>query len=150
MQPSQVRQKILDDHKGLRAQLERLEGLALDIQAERNHQLPLLRDETQRLLDTLLVHMQWEDEHLGPILFEIDAWGEERARRLHEEHVEQRQRLSLYLAALLDESRPEKDVAGDLLELIAWLRDDMAGEERVTLDPDVVRDDVVGIDVETG
>ncbi len=41
-------------------------------------------------------------------------------------------------------------LARNLLDLIALLRTDMDEEERDLLDERVIRDDVVGIDVETG
>lgn len=150
MQPSQVRQHVLDDHVKLRAQLERLESLAVDTLDGKEGLLELLRSETRRFYDELLVHMKWEDEYLGRVLFEIDAWGEERARRLAEEHREQRQRLASSVDALMDESRSHLQVASDLLGLIGWLREDMEEEEQVTLDPRVIRDDVISVDVETG
>lgn len=42
------------------------------------------------------------------------------------------------------------EVAADALELARWLRRDMESEEEEHLRPDLLRDDIVGIDVETG
>ena len=94
--------------------------------------------------------MSWEDKHLAASLRRIDAWGEEGARRLAEERCEQRERLSHFLEKLRDQARPKQHVARDLLELGSWLRRDMQAEEKTALDPDVLRDDMIGIDVETG
>lgn len=94
--------------------------------------------------------MRWEDRHLAPALREADAWGEERAAKLDRDHREQRQVLSHCLAAVADESRPASVVARTLIDLVGMLREDIEDEERVLLDERVLRDDVVGIDVETG
>jgi len=49
-----------------------------------------------------------------------------------------------------DESRPARIVARTLVDLAQLLRDDMEQEERLLLDERVLRDDLVGVDVETG
>ncbi len=41
-------------------------------------------------------------------------------------------------------------MAGNLLDLVALLRDDMNEEESALLDESLLRDDVVGVDVTTG
>jgi hemerythrin-like domain-containing protein len=148
--PSRVREKILSDHVRLRKQLDPIEGLAKQVIAGDDAAVKRLRQEAERFHAALARHMSWEDEHLAPTLREIDAWGEERARRLAVEHREQRERLSRFLEKLHDPKRAKQHVARDLLELGAWLRRDMDEEEATTLDPNVVRDDVIGIDVETG
>ena len=150
MTPSEVRKYILRDHDVLREELSSLERLAREILAGRAPEVDRLRDEGCSFHDTLARHMEWEDAHLKPILRDIDAWGEERARRLTEEHREQRELLSRSLENLRDPARDASFVARDVLALAEWLRRDMEGEEAQTLDPQVLRDDVVGIDVESG
>ncbi|MCG8590101.1 MAG: hemerythrin domain-containing protein [Proteobacteria bacterium] len=149
MNPAAVRKRILDDHVDLRTRLDRLEQLA------RSDRCPPAGAETLRaagcdLLARLEAHMAFEDVHLARVLREADAWGEERERRLVDEHRQQRAHLKHIELDLREPAADVETLAHELLDLIAWLRRDMAAEERERLDPDVLRDDVVGIRVEAG
>lgn len=150
MRPVEVRTHVLSDHEKLRQLLTRLEGLARDAIAGSRLAPGALRSEAEFLLERLGVHMTWEDDHLVPVLREADAWGEARCERFADEHREQRELLHYALAQLQDDSRPENVVAANVLDLIALLREDMQEEESVFLDERVLRDDVIGIDVDTG
>jgi len=150
MQPVEVRTHVLSDHDKLRQRLIRIEVLAREAAAGGEVAPGILRGEAECLLERLAVHMTWEDQHLVPALRDADAWGDARCERFAEEHREQREMLQNALAELRDESRPEADVAGGLLGLVALLRGDMEEEESVFLDERVLRDDVVGIDVSSG
>ena len=61
-----------------------------------------------------------------------------------------RELLRFILERLRDPRRPAVMVAGDVTGLVELLREDMQEEERDLLDPRVLRDDVIGIDVESG
>jgi iron-sulfur cluster repair protein YtfE (RIC family) len=150
MQPSEVRDRVLHDHEGLRKQIHEVESLAREVSRGEQPQLGPLRDAAERLLSTLLRHMDWEDRELVPALADSDAWGPERARRLSEEHVEQREFLAGVIEDLQDQQRPPVSLAASMSDLARTLLADMEEEEAFFLDPDVLRDDVVGIDVETG
>ena len=149
MDPSEVRQRVLDDHAALRARIDKVEGLARSARSRRGG-LDELRAEGERLLDRLGRHMRWEELHLRPALLDSDAWGRERVALLEADHAEQREILSRALCQLRRRSRPASAVAEHLLGLVAMLREDMRREEELLLDPRVLRDDVVGIDVEAG
>lgn len=150
MQPSEVRERVLHDHVALRELIERMESLARQVVEGRAHSTADLCGVAERLLSTLLRHMDWEDRQLVPVLAESDAWGPERARQLSAEHLGQREQLGAALAGLGDRTRPATELARSLLELAHTLLRDMEEEESAFLDPGVLRDDVVGIDVETG
>jgi iron-sulfur cluster repair protein YtfE (RIC family) len=151
MRPSEIRRRVLTDHEALRGHLVGLEKLTRSVDRETtNGQARALRDDARALLEELSNHMRWEEHYLLPALRDADAWGEERARRLIGDHREQRQVLDLIIERLRDSGRPEALVVRDVFGLIAFLREDMDEEERDLLDPRVLRDDVVGIDVETG
>ena len=115
MKPTEVRAHILEDHAALREELASLERLAREVLDGRTSSAGRLRDEGCRFHDALARHMQWEDAHLKPLLREIDAWGEERARRLEEEHLEQRELLARSLDHLRDPQRGAGSVARDVL-----------------------------------
>jgi iron-sulfur cluster repair protein YtfE (RIC family) len=148
--PSEVRQRILAEHRTIRGMLLGIETLAEEVLANQPQRLEPLCEKTEALLAELLNHMSWEDLHLRPALLAADAWGRERAALLDRDHAEQRQLLESKLEHLRDPARPPLLIARDLLELVKLLRDDMEREEELLLDPRVLRDDVVGIDVETG
>jgi iron-sulfur cluster repair protein YtfE (RIC family) len=153
MRPSEVRQRVLHDHERLRHALDGLEDLARCVAEGTEGSLDFasdLRDAGEVLLESLERHMAWEDRHLAPALLEADAWGEERVKHLAEDHREQREVLRHTLSALADPGRPALVLARTLLDFVTLLRDDMDSEERLQLDPSVLRDDVIAIDAEDG
>jgi hypothetical protein len=150
VRPSQIRAQVLDDHLAIRGMLLGLEDLANAVLGGRRELLRPLRLEGVSLLERLDRHMYWEDVHLAPALRRADAWGEERAEHLDRDHAEQRELLTHALERVEDPTRPAELLARNLLDLVALLREDMEDEERSLLDERVLRDDVVGIDVETG
>lgn len=150
MQPSEVRERVLHDHQKLRARVERLERLARAVIEGDQGRVEELRDCADLLLARLAEHMRWEDLYLAPALEEADAWGPERAMVLAEDHREQRVVLQGLIERLTDPEEPAPDLAEILLEWVERLHRDMEDEEACFLDPRILRDDVVAIDVETG
>jgi hemerythrin-like domain-containing protein len=150
MTPGEVRARVLAEHAELRKQLAAVEAAARRVLGGERTSLGLLRHEGEAFLNRLADHMRWEDAHLAPALRDADAWGEERVRRLDRDHREQRDVLEHCLAAVRDASRPAPVVARVLVDLVQLLRDDMDEEERVALDPAVLRDDIVSPDAEAG
>ena len=150
MEPSEVRVRILGDHERLRNDLVRVEGFAREILEGLRTPIVALRTEAEELLNRLFVHMRWEESYLLPALRDADAWGAERAELLGRDHRAQRDMLEFALARLRDVVPPPASVARDILYLVDRLREDMRVEEQDILDERVLRDDVVGIAVETG
>ncbi len=150
MRPSEVRSSILEGHERIRARLGELEALGRRVLAGEGERLEALRASARALLLALSNHMGFEDLHLARALRGADAWGSERAAQLERDHREQRDLLAHVLAGLDDAGRPPRVLASSLVDLVQLLRDDMRSEEEALLDPRVLRDDVVGIDVETG
>jgi iron-sulfur cluster repair protein YtfE (RIC family) len=151
MKSSEILAHVLEDHAALRADLDRLEVGARRLQAQpTRHDAASIRRDAQRLLDKLRSHMRWEELHMLPALRGADAWGDERATRLLVDHREQQTLLDFVLDRLLDEARPDALLFSDVFALIAFLREDMRMEEDGLADARVLRDDVIGIEVETG
>lgn len=150
MRPSEVRDRVLHDHVGLRRRVDEIERLAKAVIANERHHIGGLRVYAKDLLGVLAEHMRWEDLYLAPALEDADAWGPERAELLAEDHREQREFLTSLVERLQDQRQPPVALAANLLELVERLRRDMEEEEAFFLDPDVLRDDVVGINVEAG
>lgn len=151
MRPSEVRRRILADHEALRARLDEIDDLVTVVEGHGGERELSLRMRALELLEALECHMQWEDRHLVPVLQEsCDAWGPDRVERFHTDHREQREVLRHLLRILGDRARPAGLVARGVRDFVLLLRSDMDEEEGFFLDPRVVRDDVVAIDMETG
>lgn len=150
MRPSEIREKVLTDHAELRGRLAGLEGLAREVVDGERRLVGALRLEGEELLDRLADHMRWEERYLAPALHDADAWGDERVKRLIDDHREQRDLLADSLSRLRDPSRPPVLLARNVLDLVSLIREDMEDEEAVALDERVLRDDVIAVDAEAG
>jgi iron-sulfur cluster repair protein YtfE (RIC family) len=147
IRPSQVRYRVLREHGVIREHLDKLAELSAQLQAGDADAFRAAQDRLQSFHQVLRDHIDFEDALLAPALHESDAWGELRARRLTDHHVEQREQLR----AVVTRSRSEPPPGlGQLLDaLIGELRRDMTAEEREYLSADLLRDDVVA-DAEDG
>lgn len=150
MKPSQLRERILSQHAELRHLLEELSQLSGRVLAGEAGLEPALHAQGAELQATLLEHMALEDRVLAPALREADAWGDERAARLDREHASQREMLSQVLESLRQENLPVMRLALELRGLVSIVLEDMEHEEKAMLGADLLRDDVVSIDTETG
>lgn len=145
MNPSEVRERILTDHARLQKRMQ-----AIEAQIEQQDPVAELQREVEWLVEELVNHMLWEDFYLGRALEEADAWGDARRAELSEEHSRQREWIKQFLREL---HNPQLTRAAMKIQLEGFFRDlrrDMQDEETHTLDPNVLRDDIVGIDVEAG
>jgi iron-sulfur cluster repair protein YtfE (RIC family) len=141
-----VRQRILREHESLRKLLEDLHRAASALEGGGSAALRRAIGACERLYAELRDHLDLEDQILAPALREADAWGEVRAGRLLQHHVEQRRELQ----ALQSEPPPAdpQSLKQRIESIVSDLRSDMAYEERELLA--TLRDDVLGIDVEDG
>ena len=150
MRPSEVRQRILNDHQIIGIMVSEIRDFALRVQAGEEHLSARLRECGQNLYERFCQHIDLEDAILIGALRDVDAWGEERADELKIEHQEQREVLTYLLERLLDPSQSQILMVNDLLNFTTWLSEDMKHEEETLLHEDVLRDDVVGIHVHSG
>jgi hypothetical protein len=144
-----ARRGILGQHERIRVLIEKARGvaeLALDGVARAPDTVASMIADLRSTLDA---HLTFEERVLLPLFRDDLPVGPQRADRLLDEHQRQRD----MLAALDREATafPElPTLAAKLAFLTSWLISDMAEEERALLDPDVVRDDVVSVDQNTG
>ncbi len=150
MQPSEVRQRIINDHRLIKIMVSEIRDLALRTQAGESYLAGKLRERARNLYECFCRHIDLEDVILVDALRDADAWGEERAEALRSEHREQREVLTYLLERLLDPIQPQILMVHDLLNFTAWLSDDMRNEEETILHEGLLRDDVVAIHVNTG
>jgi iron-sulfur cluster repair protein YtfE (RIC family) len=150
MLPSQVRSTILEDHAHLREQLDALEALAQGLVAGRTEPLVEALAALRRMKRRFFDHLDLEEAIMVPALRDADAWGPERAQLVLDEHRDQRAELEA-LVVELNRADTTPDVVGQrILVWIEALRVDMVHEEKAVLHPDLLRDDVVAIDLEAG
>lgn len=150
MLPSQVRRTILDDHEHLRGALSALESLAKAL--ARGHAEPLAAalEALEAMKGRFFDHLDLEEAIMVPALRDADAWGPERADLVLREHAEQRVELEDLVVELRREDLATEAVGKRILAWIEALRVDMEHEESAVLDPDLLRDDVVSIQLEAG
>ena len=150
MEPSEVREAILAQHEELRGLLHSLEELARRAAKSDDACVPALREIGVHAHDKLIAHLDFEDRYLVPAIRDAEGWGEERANLLAREHVEQRELFRYILERLRDTNRASILLGRELVAFVEVLRSDMEQEEQTVLDAELLRDDVVGIDVESG
>jgi iron-sulfur cluster repair protein YtfE (RIC family) len=138
--PSEVLARVLKDHRELQVILHRLEILSRSVLQGHASVLDELRAQGRELDQRLREHLELEEEILIPALLDTDSFGTARAERMREEHERQREIMALaWLAGPEDRRSPYE------LALISWgivrlLREDMAEEERVSLNRKVLHD----------
>lgn len=140
--PSQVRERILSDHRALRGLLDRVEALAHELLEGGTSAVRELREQTHVLEERLSEHMALEERILAPALRHADAWGSERVQRFRDEHERQRDILEQVWRAR-DDSRSGLEFALIAWGLVRLLREDMASEERLSLNDRVLRDEPI-------
>ena len=145
-----MREEALDRQDQLRGRLREMSGRASDELVGSPARWRRLRSEGEEIGRALERHIRWEDRNLAPVLRDADAWGSERVARLQADHSRQRRSLSALLARLRDERRSPEQLAKELVALGRRLDRDLLSERREALAPNVVRDDVVSIDLEAG
>jgi hemerythrin-like domain-containing protein len=150
MKPSEVRRRILDEHARLRGLLAEVQSLVERVLEGHGEAVELLRERGRALHTFFFDHLELEDVILVATLRDADAWGEERARNLTQEHREQRQLLEALLGRIDDARLPAEELARDLADFVQRVREDMAVEEKAMLSDKILRDDVISIDAETG
>ncbi|MGF1466379.1 MAG: hemerythrin domain-containing protein [Sandaracinaceae bacterium] len=132
--PSQVREKILAEHAKLRTRIGELRAVLDEVGDAAASTRDDLRRSVLDLLTALEAHIDHEDEVLLPTLRTIDAWGEERARRLGAEHAEQRTWIAEQRAKI--GAGPIRVAA--VRAFLDRLEKDMEVEEASSLSPDLL------------
>jgi iron-sulfur cluster repair protein YtfE (RIC family) len=149
MRPSAVRERILREHASIRLKLNELERAAERLETEGTSAIPAAAELSRALYDELRDHIDMEDAILAPALRETDAWGEVRASKLEAHHRDQRVELKDLGEVDVDSITPET-FAKRLRDFVAEVRADMVHEETGVLSPELLKDDVIGVDVEGG
>jgi len=148
MKPSEVRARVLDEHVQIRSMLVEVESIAGRALSGDAHAREQLRPMALELYSRLHAHMCMEDSLLYPAICDADAWGHVRGARMREEHARQRAQLS-QLASV-----EWRATVAELVEAVQKfakdVREDMCNEENELLNPELLRDDVISIDQNSG
>lgn len=142
MKPSEIRQKILDEHAHLRRKIATIEAHLMPSLAR----VPRWREDLARELEELSIafraHLDTEEQLLRAAIVDVDASGPMRLLALEREHAEQRAALSSIMRHPVVD--PQYDAS--LRQFLRVLIRDLEEEERDLLGPDVLRDDSISID----
>jgi iron-sulfur cluster repair protein YtfE (RIC family) len=148
--PSSVRTCMLEQHRALAEKLDHVQQAAAALAAAGHASVERAIALGHELCREIAEHIEIEDRLLVPALRDVDAWGEIRAQQLSQKHGQTQQELQ---ALQLDEHHCPLEpcaLAARLIAVIEALRADMMREQQGLLTPEVLRDDVLGIDVEDG
>jgi len=142
--PSEVRRKVLSQHREIEQMLSELEtGVAQLGQGSVDAQQ--VKRAAYALRGILELHMNFEETYMVPAINEADGFGPERVRHLHSEHAEQRKELDRLVDAIREASSPD-DLAAGVTKLAGMLRIDIEEEEREYVTDKLLRDDIIPTD----
>jgi len=141
--PSEVRMRVLDEHRRLRKSLLELQALA-SATADGRVRMSDLRESACALFVQVADHLAAEDEFFLPRVAEVPGNGPQLAERMRTEHDEQRRALR----AMVDRTRSENErtLLAELDEFVVRTCRDLAAEEQLALQIEQLRDDVIAID----
>ncbi len=146
----EIRERILAEHDRLRRLIGAIRSVA-DLIGEGDEELgDSLRVMLVALFRKLKNHMRYEDETLAPLLRDLDAFGEVRVEAFAREHEDQRQQMTEILQTATNHHADGREVAERAIAISERVLNDIEHEEATFLHPDVLRDDIIVADTETG
>jgi hypothetical protein len=140
-----ARRIVLEQHIELRRLLRM--GMAQSLAAVRRQVLPheSLRSLVAMIREVFVQHLADEEALILPLLEDDLPLGPVRAKRLREEHTDQRKELET-LCSWPEEEIHDLELALRFEVLGTALLDDITHEERDLLTPEVIRDDCIVVD----
>ena len=147
IKPSEVCDRVTRQHRAVAAQLDEMARGVKALLTGGPDALKRLLELTGTLCDELTKHIVSESKILVPALRDADAWGKQRADKLLDQLRTRRRKLKDLRQSVNDEKAA---LAGNLDRFIDDRRADMEQTERESVNPRVLRDDVIGIDSHGG
>lgn len=139
--------RILREHREIRNLLDRLDATVQAVSAGDRRRLRRAQALRDRLCGRVAAHVELEAAILEPALRKADGWGDARVAKLCQHQRAQRVALDgLTKHETLEPAR----FAERLGRSVTCLREEIEREESELLDPELLRDDVIGIGVEGG
>lgn len=142
--PSEIRRKVLTQHREIELMLSELEIGAKQLREGREKPERVKRA-AYALRGILELHMVFEEAHMVPAISEADGFGPERARHLHTEHAEQREHIDRLVHSILDAEAPA-EIENGIAHLADILRKDIEEEERDYVNAQLLRDSIIPTD----
>lgn len=143
IRPSAVRERIERDCSEIEHLLDSLARAARYLRKHHADTSGAVRRQCEALRDRLRRHWDLERAVLVPVLRHADPWGEERAQALIDRLDRRRDALDAMFE--VDDGR-----LPPIGRLVDYVKRDIELERTQVLDSELLRDDVVGIDVQTG
>jgi iron-sulfur cluster repair protein YtfE (RIC family) len=104
--PSEVRRKVLSQHREIEQMLSELETGVTQL-GEGSVDAQQVKRAAYALRGILELHMNFEETYMVPAINDADGFGPERVRHLHTEHAEQRKELDRLVDAIREASSPD-------------------------------------------
>jgi hemerythrin len=139
MKPSEIRDELIAQHRGLRARIDaaRLASLRWTSgEASESH----VRDALAELADALRAHHLREESTLRELIRSIDAPGTEREEIMDDEHVREHREMFDTLSRVGNTQAPA-DAGRELESFCSQMLAHMTWEEKAFLNRSVLRDD---------
>lgn len=144
LMPSEVRTKVLSQHREIEQMLSELEAGAAQL-GQGGVDAEQVKRAAYALRGILELHMNFEEAHMVPAINEADGFGPERVRHLHADHAQQRQELDR-LVDTIREARSPDDLTASVKRLADMLRNDIEEEEREYVTDKLLRDNIIPTD----
>ena len=144
LMPSEVRRKVLSQHREIEQMLSELEAGVAKL-GEGSVDATQVKRAAYALRGILELHMNFEEAYMVPAINEADGFGPERVRHLHAEHAEQRQELDRLVDAIREASSTD-DLTKSVTRLAEMLRIDIEEEEREYVNEKLLNDNLIPSD----
>lgn len=144
LMPSEVRTKVLSQHREIEQMLSELEAGVAEL-GQGGVDAEQVKRAAYALRGILELHMNFEEAHMVPAINEADGFGPERVRHLHADHAQQRQELDR-LVDTIREARSPDDLTASVKRLADMLRNDIEEEEREYVTDKLLRDNIIPTD----
>jgi hypothetical protein len=129
----------------LRRSIDELEASTASLLSDGEAAVADVLARTVKLFEKLSNYIDLEQSFVLPSVRNADVWGVIRARALEREHADHRGVLDIISHQVLP---APADLAHDVRALTRALRETLEREKREILTSELLRDDVVGIDVD--
>ena len=144
LMPSEVRRKVLSQHREIEQMLSELEAGVAHL-GDGSVDAGQVKRAAYALRGILELHMNFEETHMVPAINDADGFGPERVRHLHSEHADQRRELDRLVDQIREASSAD-DLKGSVTKLAAMLRKDIEEEERDYENEKLLRDHIMPSD----
>ena len=141
LMPSEVRRKVLSQHREIEQMLSELEAGVAHL-GDGSVDAGQVKRAAYALRGILELHMNFEEAHMVPAINDADGFGPERVRHLHAEHADQRQELDR-LVDQIREASSSDDLKASVVKLAQMLRKDIEEEEREYVNEKLLRDHIM-------